>query len=1307
VRGRGASPGRAGPGLELQLAGPDEEAPGTVVDLGPLDAAALRELVSGHVGEVDLDDAAATVRERSGGWPGRAHAAARSWQREAARASVRVAAAELDESAARAHEARRRLAEGVLDLQGEQGPQSDGSRCPWPGLAAYDVADGAWFAGRERLVAELVARVSGPSFLAVVGASGSGKSSLVRAGLLAALADDALPGSSGWTHLVLRPGPHPMRELAQRVLGARRPDRGAILESLVRDGEPGDRTVLVVDQAEELWTVCDDEGEREAFLDTLVEVASDPGSGVTLVIALRADFLDRLAGHAAMTAQVNDHAVLVGAPSTDDVRRVVERPARRAGLRLDVGLVDAVVEDAGAEPGLLPLLSTSLAQLWEAREGDRLTFAGYVGSGGLSGAIGHLAEQAWGELSEEDQEAARAVLLRLAGPGEGVAVARRRVSLAELGALPATRDGVVERLADARLLTLSDGHVEVAHEALFREWPRLRGWLAEDAAGRAVQRRLAVAAGDWAEEGREPALLWRGARLEAGIEVAALRPEEVTATEREFLDAGAAAADAERREVEERAATEVRRNRRLRGLLAGAVVLLLVAALAGVVALVARDRADAAAEEAEQAAVAADAKRLAASALNVEYPDLALLTAVEATRLEQSPETYGALLTLLARQPDVVTRFRTPDRFLRNAVSPDGRTVYVSENGGVMWALDSATGDVRWRAELAGQAASISPSPDGRQVNVVVFADGYDEVVALDPADGSEVDRLGPQGYRRFFARGAPPYLGFGSGWTTHDRFVIGNDTHALVLDEQLRVVDSLRWPGPADSPFGLVVWPDGWVSVNGDGEFGPTTVIDLDRGGREVGRTAAWIAAVSPDGRRALEMRETTVGISVRLLDGRTLRPVSRTWPIEGFVQSATFSPDGRTVALGVGEELQLRDGRTLAPQQVMLGHSGAVMALAWTGEQGEVLWTAGRDGSAVAFDTTGGRGVVSAVPSRGEPNAGEESGDLAVWTDAQADRVNRAYLLRPGDDRGRPLPMTGLGDCLCQAAATDLLADGSTVLAGIEIFTPQIEPVTDRGHLLAWDTGSRQVVGSVELPWPVRGVGSSPDGSTVVVQSEEGAAVVDTDTWTVVHGPVELEPGAVMADGVATVEFSPDGRRVVLVRGERVVVRDPTTGEVVADEPLWSADADEPISAAFTPDGEDLLVGSLSGWRYVLDPETLEPRVPRRLIVGGFVLDVEISPDGRTAATLGTDGDVVLWDTATWRPYGEPVLDDRGWGLLGFDDDSTTLRVDYQAGPWMEVDVRPAAWVDAACQAAHRDLTADENAVLRPGLPARPTCD
>ncbi len=1300
---RGAA--RCGPAATrtLLLGAPGTQPPpgATVVDLGPLPAHTVRALVAGFVSGDDLDAATEQVTAVSGGWPGAARAAAVDYVRAAASAYVGAAATDVGRSGAALQEARARIASGVLDLQEvEAAGGVDPERCPWPGLAAYDVGDGDWFAGRERLVAELLARVAGASCLAVVGASGSGKSSAVRAGLLVGLAADRLPGSAVWDHVVLRPGAHPMRELAQRVLGTRHPEPGEVLQRLLRSTDrPGAeaRTVLVVDQLEEAWSTCTDAGERAAFLDTLGDLATDRDRGVTVVAVVRSDYVDRLADHEVLATALGANTVLVGTPTAADVRRAVERPARRGGVVLDDGLTDALVADAGDEPGLLPLLSTALAQLWERRDGHRLTFDAYVALGGVAGAIAHLAEQVHEDLDETSRESTRRVLLRLAGPGVGAAVTRRRVPVAELAGLPgADVRAVVERLAEDRLLALSEDHVEVAHEALYREWPRLRTWLAEDAAGRAVQRRLAVAAAEWQDERRDPVLLWRGSRLDAGLEVAAARPDEVTLVERAFLDESRDAAEADRRATEARAEREARQNRRLRRVLGGTSVLLVLALVAGALALLARD-------EAARAARAADARRLAATALSQDQPDLALLTAVESTRLEQGPATYGALLTLLARQPDVVTRHRTQDRFLRNATTPDGKVVLLGENVPVLRAVDARTGDLLWAADLPAQVGDVATSPDGRSVAVTSLTGDGGRVLLLDTADGSVQWRFGVEDVATV-APSTGRWLWPGLGWHPDGRLAVATDTHVVLAGRGGTVREAVPWGRPVPGGGSFLVWPDGRVSAGSvdPGEAGQ--VVDLGAPDAPPGSTAGNVVAVSPDGQRAAEVLTRRTGTLLRLLDTRSLRPSSPAWPLDDVVLDGAFSPDGRRLALGVAEEVLVRDARTGAPVDSLAGHSGAVMAVSYAGSRR--LWTAGRDGSAVAFDTTGAAGVIGTTSTRDAPASGERSPDSghAAWVEIDEDGPNRAVLRPAGADRGRPLPLPGLG-CRCQATGTDLTTDGTTVLAGYHELGQGFSVVPDSGHVVVWDATSRRVVASVATPWPVNAVAAVPGTDRAVVSGTEGWAVMDVSEEALV-GVLDLPRVDPWFETTSLAEVAPDGRRAALLRGDEVVLVDVGTGAVLSRRTLGGAVGLGLSSAAFTRDGEDLAVGSTDGWLHLLDGSSLRPTAPRRLITGGFVLDVEVSPDGRMAATLGTDGDTVLWDTSTWQPFGQRVVDGGGWGFLAFDEGPDRLSVESELGHRTTVRTDPAAWVAAACAAANRELTTDEVAVVLPGSDTDPAC-
>ena len=423
------------------------------------------------------------------------------------------------------------LTGGVIELQAaredaEWAGQDDAPvRCPFKGLASFDVADAPYFFGRERLVAELVARLVGASLLGVVGPSGSGKSSVVRAGLLPALAGGVLPGSADWERVVMRPGEHPLRELANATA---RIDRDA---SRAARGRPvrGDlhrvprRGASAARSSPSWWP-------RRGVVGSWCSRSAPTTTGAAAPTRSSSRLLAA-------------HHVLVSAMRRDELRRAVERPAQRAGLRVEPELTDALVGDVEHEPGALPMLSTALLELWQRRDGRRLRLATYEATGGVRGAVARHAEDAFARLDRGQQALARRVLLAARRRG------RRRHDRA-----PADRAGrarrrrvaeVVAVLTDQRLLTVSAGAVELAHEALLREWPRLRGWLEEDAEGRRLHRRLADAAREWDDAGRDAGDLYRGARLAGALEWRARHEPDLNRTERDFLDAGR---DAEQRE---------------------------------------------------------------------------------------------------------------------------------------------------------------------------------------------------------------------------------------------------------------------------------------------------------------------------------------------------------------------------------------------------------------------------------------------------------------------------------------------------------------------------------------------------------------------------------------------------------------------------------------------------------------------------------------------------------------------------------------------------------------------------------------
>ncbi|MFI1524775.1 caspase, EACC1-associated type [Kitasatospora cineracea] len=534
--------------------------------------------------------------------------------------------------------------------------------CPYQGLAPFGPQDAQFFFGRERLTGELVARVSaklsldGP--IVLVGPSGAGKSSLLRAGLLPAL-DRGLPGAEDawrWPRTVLTPGEHPLSRLAE-VLSGLLPDdpgthREAFLDALAACPEsiaapPADesRLLLVVDQFEELFTACKDEQEREAFIRTLSALCSRTEHGspprAVVLLGLRADFYGHCAAYPTLHTALKTSQVLVGPMLPEELRDTVEKPARLAGLRVEQGLVDLLLQDLRTRNDerrdtvtALPLLSHALLTTWQKRTGRVLTLTGYQASGGIWHAVRQTAEDTYQALAPEEQRVAQQILLQLVHIVDGAEDTRRRAPLADLGldtdpAAPAALDALVR----ARLVVVDDSHAELVHEAVLRAWKRLADWIREDRAGLVIRQRLHDAAKVWEHDGRDEGALYRGVRLAAArqwIEESAER-HGTSPLAREFVTASLTRQSAEQR-------TARRRTTRLRALAATLAVLLLVA-VAGVGAAVRQNRI---ADE-QRDLLASKVAAQTADRLRTTDPTLALQLALSARHIADTPEARSSI----------------------------------------------------------------------------------------------------------------------------------------------------------------------------------------------------------------------------------------------------------------------------------------------------------------------------------------------------------------------------------------------------------------------------------------------------------------------------------------------------------------------------------------------------------------------------------------------------------------------------------------------------------------------------------------
>jgi Novel STAND NTPase 1/TIR domain/Protein of unknown function (DUF1566) len=456
---------------------------------------------------------------------------------------------------------------------------------PFRGLSSFDVDDALLFYGRDRETGELLERLRKDSFLSVVGNSGSGKSSLVQAGLIPALHrgrfHDGKSWVGSWRIAILRPGDDPFRELAEALPDLKpetSPDSRADfidgtkkqlsqgvegLRSRIAGLVPrGSHTLLVIDQFEELFTLTEEIENRRRFIDSLFKAAQSGGERpVHVLITLRADFYSHCWQHPELLKRTAANQYNVGRLSPEGLRQVIEKPLALAGATAELGLVEGILNDLGDEPGNLPLLEDVLLQLWERRDAQVLTHEAYNQIGRLSGALKNHADQVYDHLANsQHQDFARKIFLRLTQLGEGSQDTRRRMKRADLLRLcgnEETAAEVLKTLTDARLITSSgkvpsekdrgEELVEVAHEALIREWPRLKSWVNESRDALRIERQTLQAAEEWDVSERDPGLLLGGTKLAAASEWAKEHEQDLPERTRQFLTDSRRQAEDERK----------------------------------------------------------------------------------------------------------------------------------------------------------------------------------------------------------------------------------------------------------------------------------------------------------------------------------------------------------------------------------------------------------------------------------------------------------------------------------------------------------------------------------------------------------------------------------------------------------------------------------------------------------------------------------------------------------------------------------------------------------------------------------------
>ncbi len=1205
----------------------------------------------------------------------------------------------------------------VASLGGTASPPSIGAPgplvCPFKGLASFDSSDAEYFCGRERVVSDLVARLAEWTLVGILGPSGIGKSSLLRAGLLPALRAGALPGSAGWRQVLVRPGEHPADELVRCLGGV---GVGAALSRLV----PGERIVIAVDQLEELFTVCEHEHERADFLEQLATAARDHQRRVFVVCALRADFYGRFGSYPAFAALLSQSHVLVGPMDRDELTQAVQQPAARAGLTIERALVDALVADVAQEPGGLPLLSTTLLELWLARSGHTLQFRSYRASGGVRGAVSRLAEAAYTQLGESQQPVATSILLRLAGEEDG-ALVRRRVAAAELERIDGAPQ-VLASLTDARLLTVTDGAIELSHEALLREWPRYRGWLEEDRVGRRLHSHLTAAAGEWDARGRDAGDLYRGARLTAALDWTAQHRDQLNRPERGFIDAS-------RTEADRQARRQRSQNRRLRGLLLGTGLLLLIAVLAGGLALVKQRDATHDAHLAAAEARAALGRQLGAEAVSQPRLDLAMLLAREAVSLDRSPQTEGMLLSTLLRSPAVIGTFALPTNSAPQlALSPDGRTLAVGDSdAGEVRFYDAAT-HLMTRPPLTDFAGDQPPAFSGDGSLLVYPAGAVLKVrnahtlalIATLPLDS----RFSPEG------------TGDPSG------------TSILISPSGSTVYFAYWLIDAAGRPSGAYI--DRWQLPSGRRLPGVRIGSDALLALRLVAG-GARLVAVTPH-------RVSTYNAgSLRLLRAVTVTPAPRS------PSAAAISPDGGTVAIGSQSgSVSFVDVATGIARRGAGGQGATVADLVYS-TNGTTVVSVGDDNRVVAWSpVTGGPVTVLNGPLGQVQNAAITAGATTVYT-ASLDGVMLAWDLTGNHRFGRRAQLSHTLPC-CEPVAPRapplaVSPDGSRFAvslgaAAIGVFSAhslrrqavfRIRPAGEVITALGWSPdGSELAVaghgGDVQL-WRVSGpprlvrplvglrpLGGLPEAVQAIAFSPDGKLVAATDNSETlsVHQTAALplaslaiwraDTGALVAPvrelgagngpgGSDVLAFARSGKllAVSLLHGG-VLVLDTATGQV---RRRLSDPGDDTISLAFAPDGT-LATGTLAGVVDLWDPGSGQRLAPPLLAASAPIARIAFDSSGRRFATSGYgDGTVKLWFTATLQQDGPDLsTDPNSTSDIAFTPGGGSLIAGDELGGAFTWPTSVDAWEQRSCAVAARNLSRREWSQFIPELPYATVC-